>query len=437
MIKKLKVKFVVLAMAAVFVLLTVVVAGMNIINYASVVGESDDILSVISKNKGSFPVYDIRPDADADENLEDFDGFYPEDSAGTPASNTGRGSRLPRGMSPETPYESRYFSVVLDSSGETVNIDTGKIASVNREAAEEYAREALETDKTRGFLQNYRFDITEEQGGVRVTFLDCGRRLDSFHSFLCASVIMAAAGLAAVFAVIFVLSGRIIRPIAESYEKQKRFITDAGHEIKTPLTVIAANADILEMEQGENECIADIKQQTERLRGLTEDLVTLARMEEAGEGLPKIEFPLSEVVSETVRPFGAIARQQNKELTCDICPMITLKGNDKVIRRLVSVLTDNALKYSPEGSTVRISLEKQNRTARLTVFNETEDEIKNGDIAHVFDRFWRADGSRNSETGGHGIGLSIAKNAVSAHNGKIYASTRDGHSFQIEVLLPL
>ncbi|MGN1082748.1 MAG: sensor histidine kinase, partial [Candidatus Avispirillum sp.] len=225
--------------------------------------------------------------------------------------------------------------------------------------------------------------------------------------------------------------------IAESYEKQKRFITDAGHEIKTPLTVIAANADILEMEQGENECLADIKQQTERLRGLTEDLVTLARMEEAGEGLPKIEFPLSEVVSETVRPFGAIARQQNKELTCDICPMITLKGNDKVIRRLISVLTDNALKYSPEGSTVRISLEKQNRTARLTVFNETENEIKNGDIAHVFDRFWRADGSRNSETGGHGIGLSIAKNAVSAHNGKINASTRDGHSFQIEVLLPL
>lgn len=408
MIRKLKIKFVILAMTALFALLTVIVIGMNLINYNTVVQEADMILSVLSQNKGAFP---------------DFGGE--------------QGGHLPPNMSPETPYESRYFSVFLNDSGEIINTETSKIASVNSEAAIEYAQTVLDKNETWGFVDEYRFVYKTEPNGARITFLDCGRRLDSFHNFLYASIGMALAGLIVVFIIIFVLSGKIIKPIAESYEKQKQFITDAGHEIKTPLTIINANVDILEMELGENESLADIQQQTKRLKSLTNDLVMLARMEESEQTMQKIEFPISEVVAETAHPFRALALQQGKEFVCNIQPMLTLKGNDKSIQQLVSIFMDNALKYSPSGGTVALNLVKQNRTVHLSVFNTAANEIKQEQLSHVFDRFYRTDASRNSETGGHGIGLSVAKAIVTAHGGKIQAWTQDGHSFNISASFPI
>ena len=248
------------------------------------------------------------------------------------------------------------------------------------------------------------------------------------------SLIMALAGYVIVFVIVFILSGKIIQPIAESYEKQKRFITDAGHEIKTPLTIIHANVDILEMELGKNESLSDISQQTKRLRSLTDDLVMLARMEESEETMQKIDFPVSEVVTEAARPFRTLAIQQGKEFTCTIQPLLTLKGNDKAIEQLVGILLENALKYSPTGGTVAFDLTKQNRSVCLSVFNTANTEIKGEQLNHVFDRFYRTDFSRNSETGGHGIGLSIAQAIVTAHGGKIQAMTQDGHSFRITAL---
>lgn len=408
MIRKLKLKFVVLAMTALFALLTMIVTGMNLINYGSVVEEADMILSVLSQNKGAFP---------------DFEGE--------------QGGRLPHNMSPETPYESRYFSVFLNESGEIISTDISKIASVNYDSAVEYAQTVLDRNETQGFIGEYRYIFCSEQNGSRMIFLDCGRRLDFFYNFLYTSAGMALAGLIVVFFVIFILSGKIIKPIAESYEKQKRFIADAGHEIKTPLTIINANADILEMEIGENESLADIQQQTKRLKALTNDLVLLARMEESEETMQKIEFPISEVVAETAHPFRTLALQQGKEFVCSIQPMLTLKGNDKAIQQLVSIFMDNALKYSPPGGTITLNLVKQNRSLYLSVFNTAETEISQEQLSHVFDRFYRTDASRNSETGGHGIGLSVAKAIVTAHGGRIHASSQDGRSFRVTAVFPL
>ncbi len=408
MIQKLKIKFVILAMTALATLLAVIVTGMNLINYNTVVQEADMILSVLSQNKGAFP-----------------------DIGGEP------GGRLPYGMSPETPYESRYFSVFLNQSGEIINTDTSKIASVDDESAADYAQTVLGQTETTGFVDEYRFAFETEPNGYRITFLDCGRKLDSFHSFLYTSVTIAIAGLAVVFVIIFVLSGKIIKPIAESYEKQKQFITDAGHEIKTPLTIINANVDILEMELGENESLADIQQQTKRLRSLTNDLVMLTRMEESENSMQKIEFPVSDVVTEAVLPFRNVALQQGKEFVCNIQPLLTLKGNDKAIIQLVNILMDNALKYSPAGGTVAFQLTKHNRTLYIHTFNTTETEVNNHQLEKVFERFYRTDASRNSETGGSGIGLSIAKAIVEGHGGKIQAWTQDGRSFQISAALPM
>ena len=192
------------------------------------------------------------------------------------------------------------------------------------------------------------------------------------------------------------------------------------------------------MEIGENnDCLADIKEQTKRLKMLTDDLVLLTRMEEAEENMPKIEFPLSEVISETANAFRGLAISQQKEFNCNIEPLLTLKGNDKAIRQLVSILLDNALKYSQPNGRVEISLKKKNKTVVLSVFNTTESEIDKEQLQYVFDRFYRIDNSRSSDTGGYGIGLSVAKAIVNAHNGKISADSNEKSTFTIKAIFPM
>ncbi len=313
-------------------------------------------------------------------------------------------------------------------------MDVNRIAAIDEPQAIFLARQARED---RGFVGNYRYCVSREADGVRVTFLDCGRKLASFQRFLFSSILMSLLGYGVVFAVVFILAGRIIRPIAESYEKQKRFITDAGHEIKTPLTIINANADFLEMEMGENESIMDIKSQTRRLRSLTEDLVMLSRIEEAEHSAPKIDFPISEVVEEAACDFKALAQAENKELLCRIEPLLTLKGDSKSIRQLVSILHDNAMKYSLRDTAIRLSLTRQGRSIQLAISNMTERIVDADQLKYVFDRFYRMDSSRSSETGGYGIGLSIAKAIVTSHGGKIKAYTEDGKSFAVNVMLPI
>ncbi len=409
MIRKLKTKFILLATSALLVLLIFIVAGMNLINFHSVVKECDEILSVISQNKGMFPDFGWRP-----------------------------GDKFPPHFSPETPYESRYFSVMMDKNGNIIDTNTSMITSVDADTAISYAEKAISKGNASGFIDDYRYIVRDEWNGSRISFLDCGRRLDTFYSFLTISSVMALAGFIIVAVIIIILSDKIIRPIAESDRKQKMFITDAGHEIKTPLTIISANADILEMEFGEdNESLSDIIQQTKRLRSLTDDLIMLSRMEEAEDSMQKIEFPISDVVEETIHPFVNLAKSEEKELLCDIEEGLTLRGNDKSIGQLVTILLDNALKYSPVGGTIALTLYKKSRNISLSVYNQTEKEVDPENLKYVFDRFYRTDSSRNSETGGHGIGLSIAKAIVTAHNGEIIAKTADSRSFQITATFPI
>jgi len=409
MIKKLQRKFILLSMSALFFVLTVIIAGINIVNYNGVTQEADNLLSVISENKGEFP---MEPDK--------------------------FGNKLPPGMSPEAPYESRYFSVILDSdSKQIMYVETSRIISVTPTTAVSYANAALSKKTTTGFIQDFRYQIQEEANSTRITFLDCGRKLDAYYSFLYASIGISLVGFLIVFAFISFFSNRIIRPISESYEKQKRFITDASHEIKTPLTIIGADTDILEMDLGEeNEWLLDIKKQVKHLTELTNDLVFLSRMEEAENSLPMIEFPFSEVATETVFSFQALAQKQGKELLSSIPPILSLLGDEKSIRQLLSILLDNAIKYSPTNGNITLSVEEQNNSILIIVTNDTHQSIEKEQLKLLFDRFYRVDASRNSKTGGHGVGLSIAKAIVEAHHGKIQAVSPKENCLQIVVKLP-
>lgn len=413
MINKLKRKFLITGTVFMFILMSVLVLAMNIVNYHEVTADADSVLDVISQP--GMPFLEDRQPREKDEKMTDF---------------------VPRGMSPEVPYESRFFIVRVSAEGEVLQSDLSRIVSVDDDSAKEYIKEALDSGKTRGFIDDFRYLKTTEDGETKILFLDCGRKLDSFMSFLWISVIVGFGGCVIIFIAFIFTAGKIVSPIAESYEKQKRFISDAGHEIKTPLTIINANIDLLESE-GEKEELSDIRQQTTRLTELTNNLIMLSKMEEAEHTIKKIDFPMSDLVSETANSFSALAAANGIEFTSQIEPDITANGSPDAIRQLVSILLENAVKYSPEGGQVEIKLTAAKKTATLCVFNTTKEKTDEANLSYVFDRFYRADSSRNSETGGHGIGLSIAKAIVEAHGGTIAASTETGFDFCVNANLPV
>ena len=394
MIRKLRIRFVILAMSTLLAVLLVLVGGINVANYTGIVSEADRLLE---------------------------------------ADTLMHMGKVPKGGNA---LNARLFSVTLASDGTLVDVRIPVLSPMDsREAADLAARVCAQTSDN-GFQGIYRYFRQSSDDTISIRFLDCGRELDAFQRFLLISLILSALGILILFGIVVYFSGRIVRPFAESYEKQKQFITDAGHEIKTPLTIIQADADVLEMELGENEWLADIQNNVRRLTNLTNDLVSLARMEEGGTPLKLVEIPISDVVTETARSFHTLAQAQNKELILRAEPMLSMDADEKAITRLVGILMDNALKYSPEGTEISLCLEKQGKQLRLSVENVSAVPLPEGNLDRLFERFYRADPSRNSQTGGHGIGLSIASAIVSAHNGQIHASQPSPGSLRIAVTLP-
>ena len=378
MIKKLRMKLIAASMVSLFLVLLVIEGIVGILNYRKMVRDADRILAVLGENASSFP--------------------------------------------------HEFPDVIFTDTKKTVTIDFAD--------AKAYALEVWKKQSGRGFLHEYRYLCCSYEGETRIIFLDCRRQLDTFRNFLVTAVSVSAVGLLSVFVLLIYLSSRIVKPFSDNYEKQKRFITDAGHELKTPLTIIDADTEVLEMDFGENEWLKDIQGQTKRLADLTNALVMLSRMEEGQKKEMEIEFPLSDVVEEVFHTFQAPAKIQEKTLTGAIAPMLSMRGDERAIRSLTTILLDNAMKYADEKGRVRVTLERQKNRIRLSVFNTTE-HISREQIAHLFDRFYRTDASRNSGTGGYGLGLSIAAATAASHRGKIIAETEDEKSLRITVIFPL
>lgn len=424
MIKRLRIRLIAVTMLSLSLVLLVILGGVNLMSYRKTVSDADMILELLAANEGAFP-----------QRMRMDDPLPRRERADSPMAEEGLLRK--RGFSDETPYESRFFSVLLDRDGQVLGADVGKIAAVDESMAAAYAQAVLSVGQSRGFMDSYRFLCSAEANGTRVIFLDCGRSLSGLRTVLAASVALATLGLLAVLALLAVFSRRIVHPLAESYEKQRRFITDAGHELKTPLTIIGADADLLELELGENEWLADIRSQVIRLTGLTQDLIYLSRMDEAQPQLQCIEFPLSDVAEEVAQSFQGPALAQGKALELHIQPLLSYTGDEKSLRQLISILLDNAVKYSPSGAAISISLKREGRCLRLCVANPTAQPICDEQLAHLFDRFYRVDSSRASETGGYGLGLSITQSIVSAHKGKIRAESPDKNMLAMTVTLPL
>lgn len=459
MVKKLRRRFITVTILSVLFTIALLTIIINGISYQNVVDRSDWTLSVLAANHGTFPEsllvkekhdsVEVSGSGDVQEKStiivqkkRRFSKLEPHDDSGD-RSYIFRIQLDNRVRTSAQPFETRYFSVLTNSAGTIREVDSSQLLAVNKNALDSIQKQAerkLSKDGKCTFIEDFRCTRVTEKGDIRYIYLDCSRSLDNFRAFRNVSILVCLIGVTIISALISFLSGKILRPVAESYEKQQRFITDAGHEIRTPLTIINADVSVLEMEQEgnePNEWLEDIRQQTRRLSNLTEELVYLTRMEEVQKtsvNMKRLNF--SKLVSDVAHSFESRALVSEKKYDCNVAEDLFLRGDESALRKLVSILLDNAFKYSSDSGDIRLRFYRQGKNIFLSVSNSV-DEIPKDSIPHLFDRFYRADSSRNSETGGHGIGLSIAQAVVRAHGGKIAAYTPDGKSLRITATFPV
>lgn len=404
---KLKKKFIVTALCAISIVLFLVLGIINGFNYFHNLQESNRILTILLDNNGNFPHQQMQPKEK---------------------------KRVP-GLGPETPFETRYFSVTVKSDGTVISLDTSHINAIDEEQAISYAKQVYH--KESGLIDIYRYQTKTENNTATIVFIDDSRNINSFQSTLKISICTSLLGLSAVAILLYIFSSRAISPVIESYEKQKRFITDASHELKTPLTVMNADIDLLEMECEESEWIQDLRKQSENLTNMTNHLISLARMDEENTSLTFIDIPFSDIAEECCLSFQNAVQTHNLTMHCEIEPLITIRADEKMIHQLCNLLLDNAVKYAKNGTSIHVCLRKESKNVIFAISNISSLPITRQDCAHIFERFYRSEESRASSISGSGLGLSLAKHIVLLHHGKIKASIQKEQLFSIIITFPI
>ncbi len=327
---------------------------------------------------------------------------------------------------------SRYFIVTYSTSGESRDLDLTHSARTGKKEALDYASAVLSAGTESGYMKSWRYRSERTKDEVRIVFLSRRVQLESFFSNSVSLLVISLSGVLLMTLSAAAVSKKVVSPLVRNREKQKAFITAASHALKTPLTVISADAQILESEIGENEWLSDILKQTEKMTQMTHRLVFLSRAEEESGESVRIEFPLSDMARETASSYRAVALETGKTYFFEIEDAISFKGDEKAIRELMSVLIDNAFKYSDEKGNICISLSKKGRNVLFRVENTAYEKALEA-LPHFTERFFRADTS--DKTDGFGIGLSLAAAVCREHGGKLTIEKKDEHTILITALI--
>jgi signal transduction histidine kinase len=334
-----------------------------------------------------------------------------------------------------TKFESRYFIVKTDKRNRIYSLDVEHIDSITPQNANDYVDTVLSKNEESGRINNYKYLYQDTDSGKIFVFLDCGFQYQIFHSYVTFSVYVSIASLIFVFIFVLLIAKKAISPIANAVEKQKTFITDAGHELKTPLSIINANTDVLELMYEKNEWTESIKNQTQRLNDLIKSMLTLAKLESVRD----VEFSdmdISETVTGVTQNFTTIIKAQNKTLETNIAPKVHINGHSDSVKQLMTLLLDNAVKYTSDNGTISVNLYTVGKKVGIDVLNTCDKMPSKSDMENIFRRFYRADTSRSRETGSFGIGLSIAMSIAKLHKGTITAEAADEGTIRFRILLP-
>ena len=403
MFRKLKIRFILLASAAIVCILLTMIAVLNSVRFLQTNGEIQAVLNILSANNGDFP--SVEETAESLQNDR---------------------------ITIDTIYQYRYFSVVYNEDKTLYSTNLDHLSNLSKEQALSYANKVIKDSRSSGVFkvgsQFYSYQITQDSKTKRylLVVLDSTNYLESRNDFFWLSIQLCFYSFIFFVLVVSGFSNFAIRPYIKNYENQKRFITNAGHELKTPLAIISANTELQELMTGENEWTESTKDQVKRLSNLINQMVVLARLDEQPD-VTLVDVNFSEVVKRVAGNFKSVIEKAGKKYEIKLQEDIHVKATEDELYELVSILIDNACKYCDEDGQIFVTLTKAKRgkRARLTVANSYADG-KNVDYSRFFDRFYREDESHNQKQPGYGIGLSMAESLVRIFKGRIWVSYKKG-----------
>ena len=399
MIYSLRRKFILISTISVFSVLIVIFAVMYVMNHMQLNHTMDTLADAIVSNDGIFPRQDK--------------GGRPFPSGGPPHMDI---------ITKETPFSTRFFTTWLGEDHQIEKVNVESVFSITEAESQEYVDHALEKKRERGWVSDYRFCIFQSGNKTAIVFVNGEMNRMMSHRFLLTAFLTLVGSGIAVLVLIILISKRVVYPVAESYEKQRQFITDANHELKTPLTLILSDLDIVESEVGKNEWLDDMRSEGERMRTLINQLVTLSRMDEDHANLSIAPFDLSGAVLDTVSEFQSLAAERKKHLTARVEPLAEYCGDEGLIRRLLAILLENAVKYCDDGGRIEVTVYgKRHPVIKVENTYGNVDTLK---LDRLFDRFYRGDKSRSFD-GSFGVGLSIARAIAKNHHGDIAAYKKE------------
>lgn len=416
MIKKLRLKFILFSMGGILLVLLIIFATQNYLSVKSSREQTQRLLESIVMSDGDMFAMRQRPD-----------GVLP------PGKDQNESGLRPPEQ--ETVRGAKFFYVKFDTNGNVLECNISHMTGLTEEEAVTYAQNAVAAGARDGSSDGYQFVVSQKQYGSIAALAQRDIETSMLRRFTTISAAAVGGGVLVFFILVLIFSKWAVKPVKTAFEKQRQFISNAGHELKTPITIIAANADVLKNEIGDNKWLSYIQNQNDRMAGLVNELLILARTDESGQKPQFQKFDLSSAFISCTLEFESIAYESGKTLCTDIQPGVFLTGSEQMLKQLLYLLTDNALKHSDPHGTVKISLHSMGSRAVLAVYN-TGEGIDEAERDKIFERFYRSDSSRSRETGGYGLGLAIGKSIVEMHKGKISVQSEKGKWTRFTVVLP-
>ncbi len=430
MLKKLQKKFVLLTTAISVIVLIVIAVSVNVANYISMINHANEVLNLLIT--GELSMYtsigdNASSNVQGEENFSDNTSESSENEHGGTGGINGSVAPPPHrsNFAKEIAFTTRYFVVRSNAQDEFNYVDTKNISYISPEDAVTLAAQVNSSEKLSGTIDDFKYTKVENPIGYSYYFLDIEEEIINFERYVRFSALIALGASGFIFALSCIFSKKAVAPIALSYERQKTFITDVSHEFKTPLTIIKADSEVIELENGESEWTSSINTQVKRLNSLVENLVSLTKLDEQQTKIVKTQLNLSDITSDVLKEFSSAMQNKNLTLNTNIKGEMLINGDEKAICNLLGILLENAVKYAPESSEVFTSVYEKAGKKIFSIKNSCDD-FEIGKHNELFDRFYRNDKARNSESKGFGIGLSIAKAICDMHGAKITAESKTG-----------
>ena len=398
-----------------------IILSISLANYRAIDQRAYAALRVLATNRGNRPGLPGRG--------FDRGALRTDEDDAPPAPREGRSEEYAANLS-------NFYTVTLDGDGTVTAWESDRSGLYSDEQVAALAAAALATGRETGKVQGDQyFRLTETDDTRRLIVLDARLEHLSAREVTRTTALVAGLACALLSAGAWLLIARMVKPVEDAFERQKQFVWDASHELKTPLAVISANAEVLAGEIGENEVLGYIQSEVRRTDRLVQSLLTLARMDKGTVTARMERFDLSKALLGVTLPFESTVFEAGRTLEIDVPDGVFVRGDQEMLQQLAVILLSNALKYSDAGGAIRLTLTPRGRGCQFSVYN-TGQGIAPENLERIFDRFYREDLSHNGEIAGNGLGLAIARGIVDAHRGRIHAESEPGRSATFIVELP-